>query len=29
MGLLEGDVAMEVANAVVESVKENLIGKKN
>ncbi|KZX13238.1 signal recognition particle-docking protein FtsY [Methanobrevibacter oralis] len=28
MGLLEGDVAMEVANAVVESVKENLIGKK-
>ena len=28
MGLLEADVAMEVANAVVESVKDNLIGKK-
>lgn len=28
MGLLEGDVAMEVASEVVESVKQNLVGKK-
>ena len=28
MGLLEGDVAMEVATEVVESVKNNLVGKK-
>ncbi len=28
MGLLEGDVAMEVANEVVESVKNDLVGKK-
>jgi len=28
MGLLEGDVAMEVASAVVDSVKDNLVGKK-
>ena len=28
MELLQGDVAMEVANEVVESVKENLVGKK-
>ena len=28
MGLLEGDVAMEVATEVVDSVKENLVGKK-
>ena len=28
MELLQGDVAMEVANAVVESVKEDLVGKK-
>ncbi|WP_407416505.1 signal recognition particle-docking protein FtsY [Methanobrevibacter sp.] len=28
MGLLEGDVAMEVASAVVESVKEDLVGRK-
>ncbi len=28
LSLLEGDVAMEVANAVVEGVKENLVGKK-
>lgn len=28
MGLLEGDVAMEVASNVVDSVKENLVGKK-
>jgi fused signal recognition particle receptor len=28
MGLLEGDVAMEVATEVVESVKDNLVGKK-
>jgi fused signal recognition particle receptor len=28
LGLLEGDVAMEVANAVVETLKENLIGVK-
>ena len=28
MGLLEGDVAMEVASEVVDSVKQNLVGKK-
>ena len=28
MGLLEGDVAMEVASAVVDSVKEDLVGRK-
>ena len=28
MGLLEGDVAMEVATEVVENVKDNLVGKK-
>ena len=28
MGLLEGDVAMEVATAVVDSVKEDLVGRK-
>ena len=28
MGLLEGDVAMEVANAVVENVRDDLVGKK-
>ncbi len=28
MGLLEGDVAMEVASAVVENVKDDLVGKK-
>lgn len=28
MGLLEGDVAMEVASAVVDSVKDNLVGRK-
>ena len=28
MGLLEGDVAMEVATEVVDSVKDNLVGKK-
>lgn len=28
MGLLEGDVAMEVANAVVDSVKDDLVGRK-
>lgn len=28
MSLLEGDVAMDVANAVVDNVKENLVGKK-
>ena len=28
MGLLEGDVAMEVATEVVDNVKENLVGKK-
>ena len=28
MGLLEGDVAMEVATEVIESVKNNLVGKK-
>lgn len=28
MGLLEGDVAMEVASAVVDSVKDDLVGRK-